>query len=318
MLNPRVNRGACSIITSLITLLIFSCSSYEISTDRIDYRREMKTIINEIAVTSRAKLPEFEIIVNNGEELVTRRGTATSRIDSEYLSLIDGFLVESLFYGYSGLDRATPVDQRNTMLPYLRKLTNASIQVMVIDYCSLPENRADSLRRNHKLGFMAYPSPRRELDVIPDPVNVPIDFLYLVNPGRFDTLDELESSLIDIDTQIIVLDLYFAGALLPRDTIERIREGANSRKVYAYMSVGEASSWRYYWSSTWNFIRPKWIAEENPFWPGSFRVYYWEDAWKDLLFHNRSSYLARILAAGFDGIVLDGVDTYQYFEELDS
>ncbi|GEP05499.1 MJ1477/TM1410 family putative glycoside hydrolase [Methylobacterium oxalidis] len=89
------------------------------------------------------------------------------------------------------------------------------------------------------------------------------------------------------------------------------RPGAEPRLMLAYMSVGEASDWRLYWNSAWDTSPPSWLGPENPNWPGSFQVRYWEAGWQALLLGSPGAYLDKILAAGFGGVFLDLVDIYQ-------
>jgi len=50
---------------------------------------------------------------------------------------------------------------------------------------------------------------------------------------------------------------------------------------------------------------------ENPEWPGNFKVRYWEEGWREVVY----GYLGRVMEAGFDGAYLDVVDAFEYFEE---
>lgn len=85
------------------------------------------------------------------------------------------------------------------------------------------------------------------------------------------------------------------------------------RLVLAYLSIGEAESYRYYWKSDWQMAtnRPSWIGAENQHWPGDFRVDYANPEWQSLIFGTPESYLDRIIAAGFDGVYLDRADAFQ-------
>ena len=53
---------------------------------------------------------------------------------------------------------------------------------------------------------------------------------------------------------------------------------------------------------------------ENPNWPGNYKVRYWEQSWKDIIYGNDNSYLKKILDAGFDGVYLDIIDAFEYYE----
>jgi len=77
-------------------------------------------------------------------------------------------------------------------------------------------------------------------------------------------------------------------------------------EVYAYLSIGEAEDYRFYWQDTWSTDPPEWLAEENPEWPGNYLVRYWMAGWRDIL----DQYISRIVSQGFTGVYLDKVDSY--------
>ena len=82
------------------------------------------------------------------------------------------------------------------------------------------------------------------------------------------------------------------------------------RLVLAYLSIGEAEDYRYYWQKGWNVAPPPWLGEENPDWPGNYAVRYWDEDWQSLIFGSPGAYLDQIIAAGFDGIYLDRIDAF--------
>ena len=97
----------------------------------------------------------------------------------------------------------------------------------------------------------------------------------------------------------------------------KVKPDGSRRVVLAYLSIGEAEQYRYYWNSRWNwlwgwyrtFFGPKWLGAENRDWKGNFAVRYWMDEWQTLICGPGNSYLGRIIAAGFDGVWLDKVDS---------
>ncbi len=88
----------------------------------------------------------------------------------------------------------------------------------------------------------------------------------------------------------------------------KIRENGCPRLVLAYMSIGEAEDYRYYWQSEWSARKPDWMQAENDEWSGNYVIDFWEAEWKEIIFGSPTSYLDRIIAAGFDGVYLDRVD----------
>lgn len=108
----------------------------------------------------------------------------------------------------------------------------------------------------------------------------------------------------------------------------RHRAGGKSRIVLAYLSIGEAETYRGYWHHYWRLSPPSWLGAENAAWRGNFAVRYWQPGWQKLIFDASpdlfarvvarwipafaaDTYLDRILAAGFDGVFLDKVDAYE-------
>lgn len=90
------------------------------------------------------------------------------------------------------------------------------------------------------------------------------------------------------------------------------RPDGGNRLMIAYLSIGEAEWYRYYWKSGWEgSALPAWIGTMNPQWYGNFPVRFWSQDWQRILFEPDTGYLARILAAGFDGIYLDRADVYE-------
>ena len=81
--------------------------------------------------------------------------------------------------------------------------------------------------------------------------------------------------------------------------------------VLAYMSIGEAEDYRFYWQEGWEPGNPSWFDEENADWPGNYKVHYWDPAWQAIIL----DYTDRLLGAGFDGTYLDIIDAYEYATE---
>jgi cysteinyl-tRNA synthetase len=85
------------------------------------------------------------------------------------------------------------------------------------------------------------------------------------------------------------------------------------RIVLAYLSIGEAETYRYYWRPEWDASPPAWLADLNKRYRTNVLARYWEPPWQDIIFRGENNYLGRILAAGFDGVYLDRVDVHQEF-----
>ncbi|MDQ7037464.1 MAG: endo alpha-1,4 polygalactosaminidase [Anaerolineae bacterium] len=123
---------------------------------------------------------------------------------------------------------------------------------------------------------------------------------------------------VDIDAlavsgyDLIVMDYSADGTsdeAYSAEEIDRLHEAG--KIVLAYMSVGEAEDYRFYWDDSWDDNPPTWLDEENPNWEGNYKVRYWDDDWQALIIDH---YLQAILDADFDGVYLDIIDAYDYYE----
>lgn len=102
-------------------------------------------------------------------------------------------------------------------------------------------------------------------------------------------------------------DLTFGRADL---AIMQRKPDGGTRIVLAYLSIGEAEDYRFYWQRTWMAAPPPWLGAENPDWPGNYAVRYWAPEWQTQIFGTPGAYLDAIIAAGFDGVYLDRIDAF--------
>jgi cysteinyl-tRNA synthetase len=118
---------------------------------------------------------------------------------------------------------------------------------------------------------------------------------------------------------LVVIDYSRDGTSRGAHSVDEVRSmrrkaDGGARVVLSYMSIGEAENYRYYWDAKWKMKPPAWLDEENPDWPGNYKVRYWNPEWRALIFGAPASYLDKIIAAGFDGVYLDIVDAFEYYE----
>ena len=311
-----------------VVLLAVACNRPNVEPCN-DYRKAMRDFVIRISEMARTQDADFVVIPQNGIELVTMGDDAHSELAAAYLSAIDGHGQEDLFYGYSRDDKPTPSDATEYLLSYLRRSQQTRNGILVTDYCSRPDYVADARSRCDVEGFASFAAPSRELDVIPtgapthenaqDIVRLSEaqNFLYLLNNEQFNSKNQFIESIAATNYDVVIMDLFFNDeTAFTAVDVERLKHKANGSKrlVICYMSIGEAEDYRYYWQSSWKRHKPAWLARENPSWPGNYKVCYWCSEWQDLICGDGDSYLNRILSAGFDGVYLDIVDAFEYFE----
>ncbi|MFQ6105260.1 MAG: endo alpha-1,4 polygalactosaminidase [Candidatus Glassbacteria bacterium] len=290
----------------------------------------MRDFVGEIGDYARSFDPSFIIIPQNGQELITGNGEEDGSPVISYLDAIDGVGREDLFYGYDGDNIPTPTFDRDYMISFLDIAEDNHVEVLVIDYCWTQSYVDDSYSQNSARGYISFAADHRELDNIPSYPEAPYkanssdisslssaqNFLYLINPGQFSDRGSFLSALEGTDFDLLIIDLFFNGQELTSTDVAALKRKDNgaARLVIAYMSIGEAEDYRYYWNPEWEVSPPDWLDEENLYWPGNYKVRYWEPDWQDIIFGNNDSYCKKIIDSGFNGAYLDIIDAFEYFE----
>ena len=115
---------------------------------------------------------------------------------------------------------------------------------------------------------------------------------------------------------LVIADISLSGN--SRENIENLRHSEGGDKlVVAYMSIGQAARFQYYWKREWSQDGnwPHWADEPDGIWAGDVWVHYWESDWQEIILSGDDAYLDRIINLGFDGVLLDRVDTASYYDE---
>lgn len=140
--------------------------------------------------------------------------------------------------------------------------------------------------------------------------------MLVVEPTRTDWSTEDH----DFDTKKMVTQL--------KDS--RASDGIHRKLVLAYVNIGQAEDWRWYWkwSKGWRCasLRPRdWpdyiLACDPDGWEGDYPVAYWDKHWKDIVLYGNnqgsdpgrdySSMIDEVLQDGFDGVYLDWVEGFE-------
>jgi cysteinyl-tRNA synthetase len=143
----------------------------------------------------------------------------------------------------------------------------------------------------------------------------PNDFVYQLQRINPQAIGETKFDLVIMDYSRDGSDERAFSA----EQIAALRDSPGGPKtVLSYVSIGEAEDYRWYWQRSWDRNRdgrpgasaPDWLGHSNPNWPGNYKVRYWDEDWQRIVYE----YVDRVLGAGYDGVYLDIVDAYQYWE----
>jgi cysteinyl-tRNA synthetase, unknown class len=323
-----------TILITMFLLFISSCGKSDntsIISGNLDYKQKMREFVIGISDYAKGIIPRFAIIPQNGVELVTTTGEESGTPDADYLDAIDGNGQEDLFYGYNNDNEITPASENEYLRVFLDISKNAGNTILVTDYCSTTSKMSDSYNQNHANGYISFSADQRDLNNIPqypDPIyaennnNITTlqqakNFLYLINPENFSSKEDFINSIIATNYDLLIMDLFFEdGTEFTSSQINQLKNKKNggSRLVICYLSIGEAENYRYYWDNNWSNNPPQWLDKENPDWSGNYKVKYWDSDWQRIIYGSDDSYLKKIMDAGFDGVYLDIVDAFEYYE----
>ena len=132
------------------------------------------------------------------------------------------------------------------------------------------------------------------------------DFLYQLQRARPERIGETGFDLVVVS--------FSATGSSPK-VIPALKESPGGPKIIlCYMSIGQSEDYRWYWQYEWAQNPPEWLGEHDPVW-GDRWVQYWHPEWQSIIYGTPESYLDKIIEMGFDGVYLDRVDAYWYYQE---
>ncbi len=310
----------------LFVFLVFGCKKDELKS--LDFRELMREFVEQISQYAKSKESNFIIIPQNGAEILSKYKDRLYP-DTAYLKAIDAQAQEDLFYGYNGDNEPTPQNVTEYLEQYLDLAKAFGKKILVTDYCWDSAYVRHSYEMNAQKGYVSFAAPSRELDSLLDSaeccgnnqnisnISQVRNFLYLIDPHKFASKAEFIKALSKTNFDLLIIDAFFNGQEFTKAEIDSLKykPDGSRRLVIAYMSIGEAEDYRYYWNPQWNTNPPSWLEKPNPNWPGDYKVRYWYPQWKKIIFGTKNSYLDKIMAMDFDGVYLDIIDAYEYFEQ---
>lgn len=136
-------------------------------------------------------------------------------------------------------------------------------------------------------------------------------WIYHLGDVSSETAAEIAASAAGL--VVIDYSTYADGAPRPYSVSElESMRGGDAKLVVSYLSVGEAEDYRGYWDDSWNENPPDFLSASNPEWPDNFKVKYWEPEWQEIVF----DYVRDIVDADFNGLYLDIIDAYYFWNDV--
>ena len=301
------------------------------------YAQSMISLLADMNSYAKKKNPSFAMVANGGYGLFMTQYNKDPVSRQKMLDSIDGALIENVFYGWDNtLNKSTDTITSVHMQTALTEARAAGIAPLNMEYCT-GSKAATAISKSNSLGSSCYTAsdlilrnivtldPARETTANVRTMAQVKNFMALLNPDKFENTSGSDAqkkanylkALNNTNYDLIFIDLFFNGDPLTKTDVNSLKKKKNgkSRMVCAYVSVGEAESYRDYWEKDWNKYPPNWVEDENEDWEENYKVRYWSPVWQGILFRNPGSYLEQVINAGFDGAYLDVIDAYEYFEK---
>ncbi|MFA6243477.1 MAG: endo alpha-1,4 polygalactosaminidase [Candidatus Hydrogenedentales bacterium] len=310
-----------------IALALFGCPSGD--PPPTQYRQNMRDLVQGISAYARSLEPGFLVVPQNGLELLTTNGEPDGPLDDDYIFSINGVGQEHPFYGQDTSNFATNATDRAYYLEFLDRAESAGLHALVTDYCTTNTYVLDAYNQCAVRGYASF-SSTYSLNAIPSYPSAPFavndddvhslgeakNFLYLINGENYASRTSFVNALAATNYDVLIIDPYQDEEAFTGAQINALKYKANGgmRLVLAYLNIGAVENWRYYWQTGWRVGNPAWIAGAYSGWPGEYWVNYWDPAWQAILYGNDSSYVKKIVDAGFDGVYLDNILAFEYFE----
>ena len=278
----------------------------------------MRDFVKEIRNnTSSSKI----IISQNGNELYFKN----NKIDENFFKITDGTTQESLYYGDTlKFDVATSKEANNELLKLLLPIRKKGKLIFVINYGKGEKKRNFLKQESLKTNLLNELLPSFALNDFYKPINdyntndihnlnEVKNYLCLLNPEKFSSMDEYYQALKNTNYDLLLIEVSYDNIFFNREQIEglKVKKNGGKRIVIAYLSIGEAEDYRFYWKKEWNKNKPDWIVSENENWSGNYIVEYWNPEWKKII----KEYQKKLDEIGVDGYLLDTLDSYSYFEK---
>ena len=304
------------ILSMILAITLLGCSKdKEVNRAAV----KMQDFVVNIAQYARGFDSEFIIVPQNGIELAFQYAHPTREMNPAYILAVDGFGVEELFYNGS----YSPDYER---LNILQQLTRSKT-IMVSEYVSNDADIDDALNCNYRENFICFPRASNNYDYSQVPNEVfasnlrdilklshAVNYLCLLNTDHFSSKEDMLNTIAATDYDLVIIDLFFNETALTPSDIDQLRKKANGRErlVMAYINIGAAETFRYYWKDEWDLNQPDWIKKQYEGYHDEYWVEFWNPEWQNIIYGNDHSYIKKIIDAGFDGAYLDNVEAYYF------
>lgn len=300
-----------------------------------DLREDMRGYVQAMATYAHSQKRGFLVIARDALELVIKRDVQDEKKISPaktFMRSVDAIMQDGVFYGDTVVDQPASKETQPFVLDRLAMVESYGLPVVTMDYARTPRNIDTAYAEAERKKFIPFVAhrPDDQLTEIPpypsrpfreNPNNILTirdvkNYLYISDPAAFGRQDEFALRIHDTNYDLIVVDPFSGRDAISKTAVETLKYkklGAR-RLVFARIDIATAYSYRYYWRPEWKEGSPSFIAAPFPNDPDRYFVEYWRPEWQQIIFGNENSYLYGIISQGYDGVIVDGLRSFRFFE----
>jgi uncharacterized protein (TIGR01370 family) len=120
----------------------------------------------------------------------------------------------------------------------------------------------------------------------------------------------------DTNFDALIVSVFHGRLPLSPQAVETLKykKLGSRRLVLARVDIASISAGSFFWKPNWREGSPNFIDTPMAGEPDRHWIQYWRPAWQRIVSGNPDSYLFGVIAQGFDGVVLAGLDAWRHFE----
>jgi endo-alpha-1,4-polygalactosaminidase (GH114 family) len=312
-----------------------------------NHRQLMRDIVIALSDYAKKRNPRFQVIARNGLELLVKEnreyqletlrdpdGAAADKypkpgsVFRPYLKAIDGMLIDGAWYGAAAYGKPTAEARTRYVLSVADAAKAEGRTLLAIDYCADRIAAAAAEATAAKAGVLEYVDrdgdklmgripaehPRHEnADAVTD-LKRARNFLPLLHSDGFGAKADWVNALAATNYDLLMIDTFWRESdSISFDQMRQLRfkRLGSDRLVLGMLPLAIARDTRFYWRTDWTVGKPAFLAAPDPNDPAQTIVNYWDNDWKQVI----GKYMQGIVDLGVDGVVLDQLDAYLYFED---
>lgn len=307
----------------------------------IDFREEMRLLVQNVSSFARRYNPNFVVLAENGLELV---GKINPQDDTQvfparaYIRSLDGFLEENLIERVDGDPNADEkvkkdplvIARRERLVADIKTTKMLGLNILDLEYADTAAEIDKTYQTTAQKGFVPFVAtstfmgdlpkyPKQTFNANPKSLSdiaSAENFVYIANSQGFGTVDDYVQALSYTNHDVIVTNVFHGRTPLRRIDVHRMKfKNLGSRRlVLAELDISTAATYHYYWQSNWGVGSPPFISIPLLEDPDRHRTLFWDPNWQSVISGGTNSFLYGIIDLGFDGVVLKGVDAWRFFE----